>query len=234
VDAVRAGLGDDVDVSSGLEAKFGGVGSGLDLEFLDGIDGGIEGIPVVEADVHGGAVEVPLVVGIAGSVSPHRDAAGKEVLKRGATGNAALDVGGEQGKVIEVTAVQGEFDHAAVVDDIAVDRIFGIDHGNFGGDVDRFGNAACLKCDIEAGDLRHLENDAFVDLRPEAGRGDGELVGADGEVGEDIVAVGVRVDFAQLVGVDRFRFDVRPRNDCSGGVLDGAGNTGRSDLPVQW
>jgi len=40
MEVVRSGFADDVDDGSGLAAEFGRVGSLLDVEFFDGVDGG--------------------------------------------------------------------------------------------------------------------------------------------------------------------------------------------------
>ena len=213
VEVVGPGLEVDVDDAAHGAAVLGGVGVGLDLELLDGVDGGLDHLAA--------ALGAGELVGVVVDAVDHEvvlgdlHAAGAEAAVAAAAGG--LDgAGREQGELVVLAAVEGHVDDAAVVDHLALAGFDGVELQGVGGDDDVLGDGADFKGEIEFGPLIDREDDAGTSDGLEALLLDGDGVGAGLQQGNGVVAIGVGLGLSGDVGGD-----VGDGNACRG--HDGAG-----------
>ena len=222
VEVIGAGAGGDVDDAAGAATVFGGVAVGLDTDFLDevgvgeGVGDGAVGVHVVAA-IH----EVVDAVGFAA-------ADGNGDLIGGLEGGADVladgdDAGGDGDELEGVAPIEGELDHAGVVDDVAEDGVGGIDGGGLAADLDDFGGGTDREGGIDPEALVDLEFDAGLAEALEAFGFDVEGVGTNGKGGESEEAGGVRRAGADDAGLFMADADLRGRDGGAAGVRNGAG-----------
>ena len=183
-----ARLGDDVDLGAGGMTVLGVLLSGLDLELRERIEDGrvAEGHEVgVEV---GDAIEQEAIV--VGAIAGGGEAAilieADFVLLDGTAADG--DVGGEQGEVNELAAVEREGANFFFADDGALGGGFGVEGGKDFRDFDALGDGADLEGDIETGGRGDVDGHAQVGEGAEAGGRGFHVVAAWGEQSEEEVA----------------------------------------------
>ena len=166
VDLVSAGLGDDVDIRSGGRSELSRSDVRLDLEFLNGIDRGLQPVGLEEALVVVHAVQ-RVVVGLAAQPADRHGGAGcLECRQRSGAGHGARR---QDRELREAAAVQGQLYHLFVVDRRRDCRAVGLQLHRRSTDFDDLGNFADRQGEIHAQGLVHCELNAGLLGLVEAG-----------------------------------------------------------------
>ena len=247
VELVRARLADQVDLV-GAEPVFGGIGRGLLLEFLNGIDrqhrrrsaeGRVDIGRPVDHEVVGCRPGSHDADGVADPL-PHAALLASDFNRSGA----------EEQQLEKVAAVERQVRDLLFGDDVADRRRLRVDGGRVGRHFHPLGNIAGLELEVHALNLVHVELDVRENRQLEPRLLGGDDVCASRQERHDIGAVVASRCFAResglRVGNDDFdlRHDAaarvlhRPKNLAGGGL--GAGCTrqqehrhDRSDDPIR-
>ena len=200
---VRTALGGDVDLAH-LAAELGRVDAGLDLEFLQGVDGGQEQVAV---EVGVGIIDtvqseiVPLA-----AIAGDGDLLGAPVaaLARGglaAVAEARAHVRAERDELQKVAPVQRQIHDALIFDDRADRGVLGVQQRSAGGDFDRFGHLSHPQLEIEARHLLHLQFDIAADRALKPLHADPHVVSAGQQAGKRVDARAVCIFRAGETGL---------------------------------
>ena len=185
---IGAGLGGDVDLS-GFAAELRGIDAGLDLEFLNCVDGRQKDVEV-EVDIGiGNSVESVVAPGGARACERHGQGRARPAFASGGLRRRAEadgHAGAQFDKAEETPAVKRQIGDALFLDD-------GADGGALGGQRFRaradFDGLRCLTHDegeIHFGYLLHLQFDVGLDLRIEALCSGLYLVESGHQIGETV------------------------------------------------
>ena len=149
--AVGSALDGDIGLRAGVHSVLGGIDSALNLELLDGFDGGNEEHGRLEAVGGRNAVESDVLIGVALSVggeadnlTGHGSGADGLLAVNAHTGGTVDNAGHQRGGLGEVAAVEGQFDDAPVVHDGAESGVLSFEERRGSGDFDAFGLLADL------------------------------------------------------------------------------------------
>ena len=168
-------------------AVLSGVGAGLNLEFLDGVDGGMDGCGGDEVVDDGDAIERDAVLNFAGAC------ADEVFTGRGAVGGfLTLDNAGRgDGELERIAAIERKFGHGFFADDFFDTGVVGSDGRGAGGDDDFFGDLADLEGEVGADGDVGVDLDVVSGFGLEAGVGGGDTIGTDFDELDGVIAVGI-------------------------------------------
>jgi hypothetical protein len=179
VEFIGSGLDLDIDVRSGIATILGGVVAGLYLEFLDGVDRGVEVYIVMPVVHHGDAVDVDLAPGHTASVGGDgRSIGARRVEVRIVDRNARR----QNGQVVKLAAVERKVFGAFRADHFSQRGVLGLQQL-----LARLHDDIFLSCAHRQGEaqlflLAYLDHDPFFSLRTKAVRLYGNVVGPGGEI----------------------------------------------------
>ena len=154
VKLITSALGDHVHLTAGGAAKVGGIGTGLDFELGNGIDGWGERVGHCVVVHEFNAINEIAVRGIAAAVGGHPGGSERSVLLTDGTASAAngdrarggrLNARDQLCELDEVAAVQRQIDDLRSVDDSADRGGLGLQQGGGGLDVNGFETSPTLR-----------------------------------------------------------------------------------------
>jgi hypothetical protein len=146
---------------------------------------------------------------------------------------AGLDASHDLHQVEHVASVQGEFFDALALDSGAEHGVLGADAGDLCGDGHTFGDVADVHLDVDAEALSDFEVDAGLQGGFEAREGSLERVEPDGELRDDIGAVGIALAAVGEIGGDVGGGDSDAGHACALWIGNGAGEGGEGGLRCQ-
>ncbi len=224
VELVGAGAGNDVDDTACGTAGFGGVAVGLDGDFLDAFDVGLDTDGADDALVIVDAVDDVVVEGIVLTVDGEA-AGGAPIVGAAAAGEAVtwtlVGSGNELDELDEVTAVEGEILDLLCGDGGADGGAVGLEERCLGFDGDGFRFTTGLETDVGAGAVTGFDGEVGGGRGFEACDLDGDGVAADGKEGELVFAAAVGGGGTLLAGIQVDDGDVGVGDHGAGGVGDG-------------
>ena len=183
----------------------------------------VGGVDAVEGEAVGG---VALAVGPDGLVAEAGECAGAAgeffVYARGLSSQAGEAAGGQRGGL-----------DLGLVEDVAVGSVDGVHQGR-GVDFDCLGFGAGFELGVDGGGSVALHGDVRGALNFEAFGGEGQGIGADGQVDKEVFAAGIGLDGAGKAGLLAQDGHVRAGNDTAGTVGYVAGDAAKGALGGRW
>lgn len=206
-------------------AILGGVSAGLDLEFLDGVDGGMDGCGGDEVVDDGDAIERNAVLNFA-------SACADEVFAgRGAVSGflTLYNAGCGDGELERVAAVERKLGHGLFADDFFDTGVVGSDGRGAGSDDNFFGDLADLEGEVGTDGDVGVDLDVVSGFGLEAGVGSGDAIGADFDELEGVVAIGIGGGVESFLGAGVDGGDGDADDGGAGSVGDVAHDRGGVD-----
>ena len=231
VEMVGAVAGDDVEGDSGSASPFGGHVGGLHLHFRNevGVDvvhqAAVGAGDKIESSIDGEVLRVGAVA-VDGLIGRREGRGHRELIGVGD------DRAGYEGDEVDViVAVERELVDLLGVNDAGEVAGDGVESfADLGGDVHGDGDVADLEFEVGCGATVGDDGDAGLLLALEAGLGDVDVIGSDGEVGDDIEAIGICLGEPSVLRVGVADGDFGGGDDGSGQVGDGAGDAAEAGL----
>ena len=217
MERVTSRFGDRVNGTRRVHTVLSGQGAGFHLKFLQGVWKRERQILIAERVVVRAAIQpVGHRAGHAAG-DRRRSLRGIRTAERPAFTSAAR----KKQQIGHLAAIQGQIDHALLVDHLADARVLGLHHRRRGFHQYLFIDCANPERHINGGIAVHLQRDASLYVPAKASLSDLELIRPDGQLRDDITAVGPgsggTADSSGGLGSLHFR----ARHSGTGGILDG-------------
>jgi len=127
----------------------------------------------------------------------------EEALAAGVGSVAVIDGGAGDGNELGgIAAVEGQFDDTLLIDHLGDGVLLRLHHAGVGGDLNLFRHSTDFHAEVDLGVVVDPEDNAALDVGLEPGHRGFEPVGADGQAGEGVDAVGVGNRIVDGAGFD--------------------------------
>ncbi len=224
MELVGARLDDGVDDGAVAPAEFRAVGVGLDFEFLQSFNRGLDDEvgfveQVGEVGIVVDAVEQEVVLQRTRAVGAEAEA----TLVAGA-GLAGSSAGSEQGELGEIAAIEGKVGDALAINDLTEFGSLGLKQGGGAGHQYFLGQQADLQRHVDGDAALHVQFDGLGDSLLEAALLDSDGVTAHAQRAGDELADLVGGGAEGLAAFDVGHRDARTGHDRAGWVFDRADN----------